>query len=401
VDQREACDPAVAGFNAADAALRLIAQLHQAALVPDTWVRVCGLASPLFGTRKAALLNVDSAYPGASQSFVVGLDPELSARLLNRNLESDLLYQKLRRLPVGSVVLGSEVLTEEQSTTGTLWHELAVPGGLKYRLCAVLENRAEQYTTFAVMRSGSEFTAAEKDLMRILLPHLQQVLTVSRRLQQAEAGRREFVRMLDGARQAMVILDRSGYALLVNRNARAILDSSDGATLKFGRFLFDEVAVQSWFETTLRHASNHSAGNRSAERSEIRVGRSSGNTPLELVVIPVHRPSDRALMPEGCGCMVVINDPALPQVIAPERLVRLYGLTGAEAKVCEALLATGSASEAAERLHIASNTARSHLKSIFGKIGVANQAQLMQRLTMLSRPPPPADAFGSAIPTIW
>jgi DNA-binding CsgD family transcriptional regulator len=67
--------------------------------------------------------------------------------------------------------------------------------------------------------------------------------------------------------------------------------------------------------------------------------------------------------------------------------------------VCEALLATGSANEVAERLHITANTARSHLKSIFEKVGVANQAQLMQRLTLLGRPSTPSDIVGVGIAT--
>jgi DNA-binding CsgD family transcriptional regulator len=196
-----------------------------------------------------------------------------------------------------------------------------------------------------------------------------------------------------------VILDRSGYALYVNSTAATLLKRANGIALNFGRFLFSDLAVQSEFETAVRSMlQTNGSRTESADRIDIPIKKSSESVPYELSVIAVRRPSDRALLPEGTGCLVLISDPTAKQSIAPQRLTRLYGLTSAEAKICEALLAVGSVNDAAEHLHITPNTVRSHLKSVYAKVGVANQAQLMQRLTLMARPGKPSDLFGVGIP---
>jgi DNA-binding CsgD family transcriptional regulator len=69
------------------------------------------------------------------------------------------------------------------------------------------------------------------------------------------------------------------------------------------------------------------------------------------------------------------------------RLRQDFGLTLAEARLCEALVRTGSLSDAACASRIGMNTARSHLKGIFAKLGVSSQLHLLQRLAAHVREP--------------
>jgi DNA-binding CsgD family transcriptional regulator len=77
--------------------------------------------------------------------------------------------------------------------------------------------------------------------------------------------------------------------------------------------------------------------------------------------------------------MVAITDPEAAAGVSHQRL-RAYGLTGAEARLCQALVRTGSLNHAADELHISQSTARSHLKNVFTKLGVTSQVQLVMRL---------------------
>ena len=385
-------------FRSVDDALRVTAEIYTKALAPEPWEAILSLLARRVGTTKAALVSVDTVHPSESRSFIVGVDPALAEVFQKRNLARDYLFQALRRLPEGSVALGSEVLTDELTRSAPLWDAIAVPGGLQYRLCAMLENRPHQYTSLALMRSEAEFTCPEKEFLRGLVPHLQAAVMTNRRLQQAEAGRRELIRRFDYTRQALVILDRSGYALFVNKTATALLDQADGVALKFGRFVFNDVAMQAKLEAAVRQALTENAAPDPPLRTEISVSRTSGGAPYELSVVAIRRPSHRALLPDRPGCLVLIDDPTAPHPSSPDRLVRLYGLTSAEARVCEALVAVGSVNEVAEMLHITPNTTRGHLKSVYSKMRVANQAQLMQRLTAMARPQTATDVIGAGIP---
>jgi DNA-binding CsgD family transcriptional regulator len=62
---------------------------------------------------------------------------------------------------------------------------------------------------------------------------------------------------------------------------------------------------------------------------------------------------------------------------------RLFGLTRGEHDLCEHLLRGVTLAEAADALHIAKETARSRLKSIFAKTGVTRQVELALLLSKL------------------
>jgi DNA-binding CsgD family transcriptional regulator len=59
-----------------------------------------------------------------------------------------------------------------------------------------------------------------------------------------------------------------------------------------------------------------------------------------------------------------------------------YGLTRAEIRLCELLLAGQSLAEAATGLRVSRNTAKTHLTRIFDKTGVRSQMALLRLLTL-------------------
>jgi DNA-binding CsgD family transcriptional regulator len=67
--------------------------------------------------------------------------------------------------------------------------------------------------------------------------------------------------------------------------------------------------------------------------------------------------------------------------LSKELIQQLYGLSGAEAKLCVAFLETGSLPLTVDRIHVSRNTAKTHLKRIFEKVGVRSQAELLLELT--------------------
>jgi DNA-binding CsgD family transcriptional regulator len=159
-----------------------------------------------------------------------------------------------------------------------------------------------------------------------------------------------------------------------------VLKNADGLELKFGRFLFENVTTQAEFERAVRVAAASIGSDIAAAPYKIRVTRRSVGSPFALAIVPVHTNADRALMPEGAACMILIHDLDRVDELPLDRLSWLYRLTPAEARICESLYRMGSIDSAAQDLSLTRNTVRSHLKSIYGKFGVATQGQLIQRL---------------------
>jgi DNA-binding CsgD family transcriptional regulator len=111
----------------------------------------------------------------------------------------------------------------------------------------------------------------------------------------------------------------------------------------------------------------------------ISVPRSCSPHPLSALVfaLPAGPADDR---PDDLAHVVFLSDPDREIAINRARLRELYGLTPAEARLA-GLLAEGRVlKSAAAELGITLQTARTHLKRIFGKTGAANQAQLVRLL---------------------
>ena len=83
---------------------------------------------------------------------------------------------------------------------------------------------------------------------------------------------------------------------------------------------------------------------------------------------------------KGAALALFVSDPGQDAAPDPEAIRDLFQLTRMEAMLAAALAGGGSLVEAADRLGIAHNTARSHLRSIFAKTGARRQSQLVHLL---------------------
>jgi len=107
-----------------------------------------------------------------------------------------------------------------------------------------------------------------------------------------------------------------------------------------------------------------------------------GKRPLSLLLSRLPAPRAREQAPGHV--LVLICDPQRRSGAVRELLVRSYGLTGSEARVALAVLEGKSVEQLAGELYISLNTAKTHLKSIFAKVGTGRQSELVA--TILTGP---------------
>ncbi len=90
------------------------------------------------------------------------------------------------------------------------------------------------------------------------------------------------------------------------------------------------------------------------------------------------------------GALVFLTDPER-QPLPPADLLRSrFGLSNAEARLVLGLAQEPSLPRAASRLKIGRETARTQLSSVFRKVGVTNQAELLALVARLPAPAVPA-----------
>jgi DNA-binding CsgD family transcriptional regulator len=370
--------PAAAG--AAHPAQDAILAIYQATMAPDAWPRIVAALAPLFGCAAGAFVRLDRIHPRDSRMEFFGLTEPYTRSLRTRDISTDVLWQELLKRPAGDVLRSTDAVPPQVLAGNPLYRNIAVPAGMTFALLGVLENLPHSFANVAVTRSGHDFDEAELALMRELVPHLRIAMELESRIALGDAGRQQALGSFDRAGQPLVVLDRTGYALHANELARRILARADGVELKFGRFLFANLAVQGAFERALRLALATTGADINPPPQELRVPRLGAGSPLALSVVSCTNSADRAVLPPGAGCVVMIYDADHPRRLPLDRLAWLYRLTPAEVRVCEALYGAGSVESAANAMSLTRHTVRTHMKSIYAKFGVATQGQLMQKL---------------------
>lgn len=368
-------------------ALGTLHVLYESTLRADAWERIMDVIAPLVGTTRGMFIRVDRTCPRESVTLAVGVPPDVQSALQRRNLEQDHVWRAVLSLPAGTAHRISDVVPPDTFRDGPLYDSLAVPAGLRHALTAILENTPSFFTTLSFMRDTGEFSDAEVALLQDLVPHVQTAQQIQRRIALGDAGRREALLSFDRAHQPVVVLDRSGYAIYVNADATRTLAVAHGCSLKFGRLHFQSISIQAEFERVVQLALTRptdveglSGTEQQPAHWEVRLPRQGQGAPLALSVVPISRSADRAVLPDGAACVILLFDIETPNALPLSRLAWLYRLTTAESRVCESLFRVGSVDAVAEDLHLTRNTVRSHLKNIYAKFGIVTQGQLMQRL---------------------
>lgn len=98
---------------------------------------------------------------------------------------------------------------------------------------------------------------------------------------------------------------------------------------------------------------------------------------VEVIATPVS--SGRRVDEDSC-VILYLFDASLDRQVSHDVLTRLYGLTQTEGKLVQLLVGGSTLDEAAKRLEISVNTARTHLKHVFHKTGINRQAELVHRI---------------------
>jgi DNA-binding CsgD family transcriptional regulator len=366
--------------------LGALTELYRYALESDPWTSIMAGLTPLFGADKAIFGRIDRTYPRHSVIRSFGVERETAVAFVGRNVEdAPELWRAMLALSGGSVFCASELVAKQVLRPAPPRQSSSVLPGVEHVLGAVLENTMQFYSHLAFMRAGSDFDDGDRKMLAALLPHLRSILQINQSITLGDAARREALLRFERARQPVVVLDRSGYALYANQAAQRVLAQTDGVELRFGRFIFQDVATQVEFERLVRTAMLDAQEATAPAAGRIRVPRRGVGSPYMISVVPVSRPGDRAVLPEGAGCLVLIHDLDVSDPLPLDGLAWLYRLTPAEARVCDVLFRSASIDRTAGELGLTRNTVRSHLKSIYSKLGITTQGQLMQRLANSTR----------------
>lgn len=174
---------------------------------------------------------------------------------------------------------------------------------------------------------------------------------------------------------AAILLSADGRVVYTNPAAERMLGA--GRSLSIYRNRLKTADADRQYELNAIVARAGLPGGEAERRAGmVRVEDACGELFLRVIPVPYDKHSEG---PQG-GIVVLVHDCASFQGHAARQLRKQYGLTDTEIRLVCHLVEGCSVREAAARMRVAYETARSYLKSVFRKTDTHRQIELLQKI---------------------
>jgi DNA-binding CsgD family transcriptional regulator/PAS domain-containing protein len=362
----------------------LIELIYAGVTDPSAWQEVLRRLQQIFAAEVVLLARHDVAAKSGACIRQIGMDPVLVGRYESEFAKQNPWMQAERLYRVHSVVTGEEVVGNTDLVKTDFYEHYLRPQRLLHRMCGVICRRGPEFWYITAARQPRQPVFDDSDVAGLarLLPHVERALDLSWQFACERTARHALLDVLDQLPTAIIVVDVEARPVMINTAAEGILALSDGILVKRRRLGALWHAERVRLEQLIASACAVANGDAAAGR-HLTVSRPSGRRPFLVMVSPLPRAyCDRAGQ-QGRLAAVVIKDPhaQLHASAASRReLAELYGLTRAEERLLHFILDGLGLFEAAERLGVSRNTARTHMKRIYAKTGTRRQAELMRSL---------------------
>lgn len=222
--------------------------------------------------------------------------------------------------------------------------------------------------------SRQEFDDDATAILAALMPHLRRATNLTARysdiLERADFGDAMFE-----ASSATLVLDRLGRTVRINRAAETVLARQDGLAMVNG-FLVAATSTDNYVlhQEIGRAVRPHVVGT-TKTGDPVLINRPSGCTPYVVSVTPL-RPQEKF---RGHAALMTISEPSSP--LRLRHTAAAFHLTPAEGLVAALLCAGHRPEHIAAVRNTSVQTVRSQIKSIYAKLGVRSQIEMIAKLT--------------------
>jgi DNA-binding CsgD family transcriptional regulator len=353
------------------------ARLEEAVIDPAAWIRVMDDLCAATGSTGAVLLQGDNRTPDVpytasmKESLRVYFDDNWHAKDLRA------VRGVPRHLAGDVVVINQDLLTPEEMLRDPMHNEALFPFGFHwYAGIGFWAEKALWALVFQRTKREGSFERQDKKSLATLSARMSEVATLS-----AAVGRVALSGITDVlglVRRPALVLDRLGYVLHANAQAESGFD--DDLRIRDRRLVVRDGRAAAQIDRLVQII--RSLPDTEPLSLESIVIRRTHKRSVILRVLPVPGAARNVFL--GARALLVLDN-LLPRIEADQDiLAQALDLTPAEARLA-ALLARGLSIEAAAaELHVAQQTTRNQLKSIFAKTGVHRQSELVSLIAQLT-----------------
>ncbi len=242
---------------------------------------------------------------------------------------------------------------------------------------------------FITVQHGREWKDVPDEFWKMLeltVPHLSKAVEIGRTFNVLWLRYQAVLAALDKVGIGMCVATDLGCIAVSNEEAQRIFSSGDGLFMsREGQIISRDDDITAHLRAAIQSTAQTAIGEGIDDEISFTCPRISGGTPFLVVVSPL-RDSNAELQPQFSGSLIYIIDPDETAEFSIDGLSRIFGLSSAETKVCEALIHGGTVKIIADQRGVSPETVRSQVRSIYAKAGVSSRTGLI-RLALLVNPP--------------
>ncbi len=374
---------------------RILASLHEAALDDTRWSNVSKLLDDTLGVYGNTIgigdihsgEDIDYYYTG--MFFHGQRDLDLEREYFDVYYPRDERVPLVRQLPDGQSAHISDLYTKEELRTSVVYNEFLyrahAQNCISYRLDGPMGSSIAWFIHDPLV--SDDWSSAQLDLIRRLLPHIRQYVRVRQSLVGAGALGASLTGLLDSIGVGVIQLDRRGRILEMNDHARDLLRSGDGLFDERG-FLFarrpeDDTQLQRLLKRALPPLRFQGVSGSTTVRR-------ASDFPLMLHVNPLGG-QERDFRVWPVAALVLVVGLASRLRIDPAVAESVLGLTKMQSRVAVLLAEGMSVPEIAAAMERKPSTIRTHVKNMSAKHGLSRQAELVGLVLQLANAPESRD----------
>lgn len=361
--------------------LKLIGMAYDAALDGNKWAAFLKVFASAMGGTSAILRSNDTLTESASFNASIGYDPAWQSAYCDHFVKLDTYNRALSELPVGKILISTKDIDQPKLLKSEFYNDYIQPQDKRHAIGCLLLREGSTSLLLGVQRGKRAGAFGEKEfsLISILAPHISRSVQIHHKINTVTAEKKHSQGALDQMHMGVILTNRFGTPLYLNRAAELMMTQDVG----LGIFR-NQLAVYSPSETTLllQLIFNSLSGAKGATAiGDMRITMPNRVAYLHCIVTPVSPEiSFMVNAPIDTDCVAVFLSKPGGLQLSPKRLVTLYKITPAEARLAAKLAALRTVEEASDDLGILVSTARTQLKSMFSKIGVRSQSELLMLL---------------------
>ena len=369
------------------AADEFVHALYGAVLEPDQWKLAASRLAALADAPHAGIFDSDFAAGVVHREVLFGIDEASNRRYMEEFASID------PRVPVA---LGNNKLmwlsdydyfTEEFRNNDRFYREYIHANGAGETLLSSFAKEGTRMGTAVLIRDMPQQKVAPPVRQRLdsVMPHFDRAVKLSRRFVAIASEAVLAHTVLDALNQPLACVTTDGRLHRANLAFEKFLKSGQVLSNKKGSLQIADPALHAQFLRAVRECCRIAEGGSSGDPEAhftISVGQVTG-LPTFVTIAPLAAVHLRSWAGKPCA-LVRIDEPV--RAVSADKLVEALSLSGAEARLVSALCEGGTLAQAAERVGVSLNTAKSQLGSAFSKTGATRQSELVALVSAL----PPA-----------